>query len=189
MNNSLVARFHAFVAVLLLASFFSPPGTAHAGNAREIDASVGAALTRFKKDVSGAEDYLKAAKGVLVMPDVKKAGFVVGGQWGEGALKIGDRTDGYYKMEAGSVGFQAGYQKASFVFLFLTQEALDQFRASKGWTAGVEGGITVVEAAVGGSLDTLKGKDAVVGFVFGKEGLMGGWSAKGAKFSRLVPGK
>lgn len=189
MKNAFIARFHAWVAVLLLAFLFLPPGTANARNAKEIDASVGTALTRFKKDVSGAEDYLKAAKGVLVMPDVRKAGFVVGGQWGEGALRIGSKTDAYYKMEAGSVGFQAGYQKASFVFLFLTQEALDRFRASKGWTAGVEGGITVVDAAVGGSLDTLKGKDAVVGFAFGKKGLMGGWSAKGAKFSRLEPGK
>ena len=164
-----------------------PVAPAHAADAKSIDASADAALTRFKKEVKGAQDYLKSAKGVLVMPDVKKAGFVIGGQWGEGALQVNGKTVDYYKMEVGSVGFQAGYQKANFVFLFLTQDALDEFRASQGWTAGVESGITVVESGIGGSLDTLKGRNSVVGFAFGKEGLMGGWSATGAKFSKIVP--
>jgi lipid-binding SYLF domain-containing protein len=123
------------------------------------------------------------------MPEVKKAGFVVGAQWGEGALRSGGKSVGYYKMEAGSVGFQAGYQKANFFFLFMTQEALDQFRASKGWTAGVDGGITVVEASAGFNADTLKAQEPVIAFVVGKEGLMAGWSAKGTKFTKLPPAK
>lgn len=177
----------AMLAVLALGLLSLLPAPARAADAKSIDANADAALTRFKKDVKGADDYLKAAKGVLVMPDVKKAGFVVGGQWGEGALRVDGKTVDYFKMEVGSIGFQAGYQKSSFVFLFLTQAALDEFRASQGWTAGVEGGITVVDAGFGGSLDTLKGKDSVVGFAFGKEGLAGGWSAKGAKFTKIVP--
>lgn len=177
----------AMLAVLALGLLSLLPAPARAADAKSIDANADAALTRFKKDVKGADDYLKAAKGVLVMPDVKKAGFVVGGQWGEGALRVDGKTVDYFKMEVGSIGFQAGYQKSSFVFLFLTQAALDEFRASQGWTAGVEGGITVVDAGFGGSLDTLKGKDSVVGFAFSKEGLAGGWSAKGAKFTKIVP--
>ena len=89
-------------------------------------------------------------------------------------------------MDTGSVGFQAGYQEATFVFLFLTQGALDSFRASSGWSAGMEVGITVVDASTPTmSLDTLKSKSSVVAFAFGKEGLMGGWSAKGTKFTKL----
>lgn len=180
-----VVKFHAFLAVLALSFFLLPPGAAHAKSEKEIDASVNAALARFKKDVKGADDYLKGAKGVLVMPDVKKVGLVIAAQWGEGALRVGNKSVGYYKMDTGSLGFQGGYQEANFVFLFLTQEALDSFRASDGWTAGVESGITVVEASVGASLDTLKSKSSVVAFAFGKEGLMAGWSAKGTKFTKL----
>jgi len=190
MNRYAGRSLEALVAVLALGLFsLLPVAPAHAADAKSIDASADAALARFKKEVKGAQDYLKSAKGVLVMPDVKKAGFVVGGQWGEGALRLDGKTTDYYKMEVGSVGFQAGYQKASFVFLFLTQDALDEFRASRGWTAGVESGITVVESGFGGSLDTLKGRNSVVGFAFGKEGLMGGWSATGAKFTKIMPDK
>lgn len=184
--TSSIAKFRAFSAVLTLALFMLPLGAAQAKTPKQIDAGVNAALERFKKEVKGADDYLKGANGVLVMPNVKKAGFVIGAQWGEGALRVGNKTVEYYKMDAGSVGFQAGYQEANFIFLFLTQDALANFRASKGWTAGVEGGITVVEASAGMSLDTLKAKDAIVAFVIGKEGLMAGWSAKGTKFTKIA---
>ena len=186
MMTTNIAKFRAFSALLALSLLVLPFGAAHAKSKKEIDTGVNVALERFKKDVKGADDYLKGAKGVLVMPNVKKAGFVIGAQWGEGALKVGSKSVEYYKMDAGSVGFQAGYQEAHFIFLFLTQEALDSFRASKGWTAGVEGGITVVDASAGMTLDTLKAKDAIVAFVIGKEGLMAGWSAKGTKFTKLA---
>jgi len=160
---------------------------ARAATAAEIDAAVDNTLATFRKEVKGADELLKGANGVLVMPSVKKIGFVVGGQWGEGALRIGGKTVDYYKMEVGSVGFQAGYQKASFVFLFLTQDVLDKFRAENQWTAGVEGGITVVDAGFGGSLDTLKSKNSMVLFLLDREGLAAGWSAKGTRFSKMKP--
>jgi lipid-binding SYLF domain-containing protein len=89
-------------------------------------------------------------------------------------------------MEAGSAGFQGGYQKASFVFLFLTRKALDNFRAGSGLEVGAETGITVMDASTPAmTADTLQSKSSVVAFGFGKEGLMGGWSAKGTKFTKL----
>lgn len=186
MNRHTFVERHAFLTVLALCFFLLPVSAAQAKSTQEIDASVEAALQTFKKEVKGAEDYLKGAKGALVMADVKKAGFVVGAQWGEGALKVGTKTVEYYKMQAGSVGLQAGFQDANFVFLFLTQQALDSFRASEGWAAGMEAGITVVDASTPAmSLDTLKSKSSVVAFAFGRQGLMGGWSAKGTKFSKL----
>jgi lipid-binding SYLF domain-containing protein len=188
MNRYTAAEFRALLAVLAL-SFFLLPLAAHAKGEKEIDAGVDAALAGFRKDVNGGAEFLAAAKGVLVMPEVKKAGFVVGAQWGEGALRVGGKSVGYYKMEAGSVGFQAGYQKANFLFLFMTQKALDDFRASKGWTAGVDAGVTVVDASAGFNADTLKAQEPVIAFVVGKEGLMAGWSAKGTKFTKLPPAK
>ena len=186
MTKHTAAEFRAFFTVLALSFLLLPMGVAHAESAKEIDKNVDAALQSFKKEVKGAEEYLAAAKGVLVMPDVKKVGFVVGAQWGEGALRVGGKSIDYYKMEVGSAGFQAGYQKANFIFIFLTQEALDSFRASSGWGAGVDAGITVVDASTPTmSADTLKSKSSVVAFAFGKEGLMGGWSGKGTKFTKL----
>ena len=185
MTGKLGTRLLALALFVLACALGTAP--ARAATATEIDAAVDATLANFRKEVKGADDYLKGADGVLVMPSVKKIGFVVGGQWGEGALRIGGKTVDYYKMEVGSVGFQAGYQKASFVFLFLTKDVLEKFRAENQWTAGVEGGITVVDAAFGGSLDTLKSKSSMVVFLLDREGLAAGWSAKGTRFSKMKP--
>lgn len=181
-SSKLVRLFFTMIALL---SF----GAAHAATANEIDAGVEAALAEFRKGVEGADEYLKAGKGVLVMPEVQKVGLVVGGQWGEGALQVKGKTVDYYRMEAASVGFQAGYQKANYVFIFLTDEALAAFRASEGWTAGAETGVTLVDKSIGVSVDTLKSQSSVVAFIFGKEGLMGGYSLKGEKFTKFTPGK
>jgi len=174
-------------ACALLAGY--PATVVLAETAAEINAKVATALTEFRRDVKGANEYLKEAKGVLIVPDVKKVGFVVVAQWGTGALQVGGRTVDYYKMDAGSAGFQAGYQKADYVFIFFTTDALNKFRQGEGWTVGAEAGRTFDEVGTGVSADTLKSQNAVAGFAFGKEGLMAGWSAKGTKFSRIVPGK
>jgi lipid-binding SYLF domain-containing protein len=184
MIRSTSVRLPALLIALALVCL--PSGMTQAKSGTEIDAEVDAALQDFNKKVKGAEDYLKGSKGVLVMPGIKKVGFVVGAQWGEGSLRIGKKTADYYKMKVGSVGFQAGYQDANFVFLFLTQAALDNFRASGGWGAGVESGITIIDASTPAlTLDTLKSKSSIVGFAFGQEGLMAGWSAKGSKFTKI----
>lgn len=162
-------------------------GSARAATAHQIDASVDAVLSEFRKSVQGASEYLEIAKGVLVVPDVKKVGFIVGGQWGYGALRVEGKTVDYYKMMAGSIGFQAGVQQANYVFMFMTDDALESFRRRGGWDAGIETGITVVDQSIGLSADTMKAKSAVLAFVFGKEGLMGGYSLKGQKLSRFTP--
>lgn len=177
-----------FFTSLLLGSFsLVLSASAQAESAAEINAKAATALAEFRKEVKAADEYLKAAKGVLVIPDVKKVGLVVAAQWGTGAMQVGGKNIEYYTMEAASAGFQAGYQKADFVFVFFTDEAVKKFRGSQHWTVGAEAGLTFVEVATGVSADTLKNQDAVAGFAFGKEGLMAGWSAKGTKFTRIEP--
>lgn len=162
-------------------------GAVQAETAAEINAGADAALADFRQNVKGADDYLAAAKGLLVIPEVKKVGLVVGGQWGEGALRIDGKTAAYYKMTAASVGFQAGFQKASYLFIFLTEKALNDFRSGQGWDAGIDAGVTLVDASMGASVDTLKAQSSVVAFIFGKEGLMGGYSLKGQKLTEFTP--
>jgi lipid-binding SYLF domain-containing protein len=170
----LIAMFGVFFANNLMAK-----------TAKEIDASVDVAIERFYKQVKGAENFVKASKGMLVMPNIVKGAFIVGGEYGEGALRIGGKTVDYYNTVAGSIGLQIGGQKKDIILFFMTDEALKKFRESKGWEAGVDGNVALITVGEGERLDTTTTKDQIVGFVFDAKGLIADVSLKGAKFSKL----
>jgi lipid-binding SYLF domain-containing protein len=159
----------------------------YAKTKEEINASVKAAMDRFKKQVKGSTAYLKGAKGVLVMPGITKAGFVIGGKYGQGALLVGGKTVDYYSLAEGSVGWQIGAERYDMVILFMTDEVLKKFRSSEGWEAGVDAEVTLIEVGADVSVETLRSQHPVAGFVFDQKGLMGGVSIKGAKFTRIKP--
>jgi lipid-binding SYLF domain-containing protein len=172
--------------ILLTAVFsFLTTNSLLAKTAKEIDASVDVAIQRFYKQVNGAEKYVKASKGMLVMPNIVKGAFIVGGEYGEGALRISGKSVDYYNTVSGSIGFQIGGQKKDIILLFMTDEALKKFRASKGWEAGVDGNVALITVGGGERADTTTSKDPVVGFVFDAKGLIADISLKGAKFSKL----
>jgi len=158
---------------------------ARASTAAEIDAKVNAALSRLKAEVPGSTKVLADAKGVLVFAEVIKAGFVIAGEGGEGALRIGGKTSGYYSIFSGSVGFQAGGQKRDIIMVFLDADALTQFRDSKGWKAGVDGNVTLIDTGASGTIDTATLKKPIVAFMVGQKGLMAGISLDGSKITRL----
>jgi len=159
--------------------------SARAATEKEIDVSVDVALERFFKDVKGAREFAQTAKGMLVLPGVVKAGFVFGGEYGEGALQIGGKTVDYYNIIAGSFGLQIGAQSKDIIIAFMTDEALNSFRASEGWEAGVDGNVALLNVGAGERIDTNTLKDPIVGFVFGVKGLMADVSVKGSKFNKL----
>lgn len=173
-----VLLFTALIALLLSA----PP--AHAASAAEIDREVDKALAAFRK-IEGAKAYLGIAKGVLVFPKVYKAGIGIGGEYGEGALRVGGKTVDYYSTAAASVGFQLGAQAKSIVVLFTSESALQKFRASKGWKVGVDGSVALVDIGAGKGVDTTNIKDPVIGFIFGQKGLMYNLTLEGSKFTKL----
>ena len=183
MTGKLGTRLLAFALFVLAMLLVAPP--ARAGTAAEIDAAVDATLANFRKEVKGADDYLKGADGVLVMPSVKKIGFVVGGQWGEGALRIEGKSVDYYSIASASFGLQFGAQEKTVVLVFMQEESLKAFRRSEGWKAGVDGSVALVTAGAGGSIDTTKINDPIVGFVFGQKGLMYNLTLEGSKFNKL----
>ena len=156
-----------------------------AKTAREIDVSVDVAIERFYKQVIGAEKLVKASKGILVMPHVIKGAFFIGGEYGEGALRIDGETVDYYNTVSGSIGIQIGGQSKDIILLFLTDEALEQFRASKGWEAGLDGNVAFFTAGAGVREDTTTTKEPIVGFVIDAKGLIADFSLKGAKFTKL----
>jgi lipid-binding SYLF domain-containing protein len=179
------AAVAAVAALLLPALLALSAPKAGADTAREIDVSVEVALQRFYNDVDGAREFAGNAKALLVMPRVIKAGLVVGGQYGEGALLVNGRTVAYYNLVAGSYGLQVGAEKMDIIIAFMTDEALRGFEASQGWEAGVDGNIALIDTGLGRRVDTTTLRDPVVGFVFGVKGLMADLSLKGAKFTRV----
>ncbi len=163
---------------------FQPPH-ADAATAKEIDVSVDVALENFHTHVKAGKEFLKSAKGVLVFPSVFKAGIGIGGEYGEGALRIGGKTVDYYSTAAASFGFQLGAQKKTIILVFMQQEALKKFRASSGWEAGVDGSVALIKIGAGGSIDTTNIKDPIVAFVLGQKGLMYNLTLEGSKYTKL----
>lgn len=171
------------IAILMFSQF------SFAASAKEIDVSVDEALKRFYKNVKGSREFTRIAKGLLVLPNVFKAGLFVGGEYGEGALRVKGRTVDYYSIISGSFGFQIGAQKKDIIIAFMTDEALNNFRKGSGWEVGVDGNIAIVDIGAGQRIDTTTVKDPIVAFVFDVKGLIVDVSLKGAKFNRLDKSK
>jgi lipid-binding SYLF domain-containing protein len=156
-----------------------------AAKRREIDASVDNALAQLYGKVQGSRELGDKARGILVMPKVVSAGFVVGGSYGQGALRKHGVTAAYYSVGAGSVGLLAGAESKSMYMMFMTDDALKKFESSNGWTAGVDAGVTLVNVGANAGIDTKTAQAPIVGFVLNNSGLMANLSLDGTKFNKL----
>jgi len=179
----------ALTVALALFALATGPGTLSAATAKELDAKVDAALDRFYKDVKGAQELIKGAKGVCVFAGVVKAGLGIGGEYGEGALRIEGKTVDYYSIGSGSIGLQFGAQKKDVIIVFLEAGALENFRKSSGWKAGVDGSVVLIDIGAGKSIDTMSIKAPIVGFIVGQKGLMYNLTLEGSKISKLDKSK
>ncbi|MBF6991143.1 MULTISPECIES: BPSL1445 family SYLF domain-containing lipoprotein [Cupriavidus] len=159
--------------------------TDKAARRRELDSGVDATLSRLYGSVNGSRELGNRARGILVFPKTLSAGFIVGGEYGDGALRSGGATRGYYRLVSGSVGWQIGAQSKSVILMFLTQDAYDKFVRSSGWTAGVDATVALATVGASGVLDTNTAQQPIVGFVMTNAGLMAGLSLEGSKVTRL----
>lgn len=155
------------------------------GKRQEIDDKVNATLSRLSSTIPGSRELVSKARGVLVFPSVLAAGLGIGGEYGEGALRVDGRNVDYYSTASASFGLQIGAQSKAVVFLFMTQEALDKFRNSKGWTAGVDASVAVVKAGVNGDIDLNTATQPVNVFVMTNKGLMANLTVEGTKITKL----
>ena len=183
--QSQLARKWTLIIACLGVVFFSTPAVTLAASATEIDIGVNETLKKFRTDIAGGSEFLQRAKGVLVFPKVLKAGFGIGGEYGEGALRINGQTVDYYNTAAASIGLQLGAQSKSIVIVFLEEDALNYFRNSKGWKAGVDGSVAVVEWGAGEDINTIDIEDPIIGFVFSNKGLMFNLTLEGSKFTKM----
>jgi lipid-binding SYLF domain-containing protein len=166
----------------------SASGTSeNADKRRSINAGVDSTLARLyaTATANGSRELVTKARGVLVFPSVIQAGFWVGGQYGEGALRVGGQTAGDYNTVGGSFGLQIGAQSKAIIFLFMTQDALDRFRNSDGWAVGADATVAVVKLSANGNIDTSTATAPVQAFVLTNAGLIAGVSLEGAKITRL----
>jgi lipid-binding SYLF domain-containing protein len=175
-----VMRRWALVVCLLL------PWLALAHNHDELDARVREAVRELHQTSPTARELSAKARGMLVFPRVFKAGYGIGGEFGEGVLLADGRTVDYYNIASASVGLQLGIQRKSVVVLFMTDEALRRFRESEGWKVGVDTSIAIVTVGIGGEIDTDTLQKPVIGFLFSNKGLMYNLTLEGSKISRVA---
>ena len=173
--------------VAMIGCTTTPPGSEASGPSERaaMEKNVDATLSRLYTTVPGSREMVQRAAGVLVFPSVVGGSFVVGAEYGRGALREGGRTTGYYSTTAGSIGLQAGGQSKAVIYVFNTREALEKFKNSKGWTAGVDATVAVGKIGANGSVDTETMKQAVSSFILTNVGLEAGAAVGAAKITQI----
>jgi lipid-binding SYLF domain-containing protein len=176
-------RLTRYFFVTLLAILL--PGLAQAASKEEIDANVDEALSSFYAESQAGKRLAERAAGMLVFPRVVKAGIGIGGEYGEGVLIVGGSKVAYYNTAGASIGFQLGAQVKSQIIMFMTEDALDEFRSSDGWEAGVDGSVALVEFGTGGEISSNSAQAPIIGFIFSNKGLMYNLTFEGSKMTKI----
>lgn len=176
-----------FLNIVLLCIWIFFSNNTAAATAAEINIKTNAALQLFNKEVTGGSAFLNNAAGVLVFPEVLKAGVGIGGEYGEGALRVGNSTIAYYNTIAASIGFQLGAQMKTVILVFMNKKALQNFQKSEGWEVGVDGSVALVEIGAGKDINSMNFDDPIVGFVISNKGLMFNLTLEGSKINKIQP--
>jgi len=163
------------------------PVTANSATMAEIDSEVDAALQQLFDSTPAAKVLAQEAKAILVFPNILKAGFIIGAQGGNGALRKKGRTVGYYNTTSASYGLQAGIQKYGYALFFMSESALLYLDKSDGWEIGVGPSIVVVDTGIARTLTTTTVKKEIYAFIFHQKGLMAGLGLQGTKITRIYP--
>jgi len=172
--------------VLAFAAFiFLGPNPARAASAAEINRDANKALQNLYKRSVAAKALGEKAKAILVFPGITKGGFMVGGQYGEGALMKEGKIVAYYNTVSISYGLQAGVQTYGYALFFMTDSAWAYLERSDGWELGTGPSIVVVDEGAAGGLSTTTARSDVYAFFFSQKGLMGGLGLQGTKITRV----
>lgn len=177
----------ALAGLALMAAALTTAPAAYADTASEIDAKANLALNSLLAESETARAISEKALAVLVFPDVVKAGFGVGGQYGQGALIRDGLTIGYYNVAAASFGLQIGAQSYSQFLYFMTEGALNALTTSRGFELGGDASVAMVNEGVSAEISSMTIQDPIVAFVTGQKGLMAGVTVEGSKITKINP--
>ncbi len=154
----------------------------------EINQSAATALQELYRTMPFSRTLVSKAKAILVFPQVYKAGFIIGGQSGNGvALAPDGRPLGYFNISAASYGLQAGAQQFSYALFVMSDEAIEYMKKSEGWEVGVGPSVVLVDEGLAKTLTTTTAKKDVYAFIFSQKGLMAGIGIQGSKITRINP--
>jgi lipid-binding SYLF domain-containing protein len=173
----------AIGAAVAIAALSAAPAAAATG--RQLEADARAALQQLYATQPSAKVLGSKAKAILVFPDIVKAGFMFGGQLGEGVRFENGKVRGYYSSVAASYGLQAGIQRFGYALFFMDRNALRQLDATRGFELGVGPSIVVVDEGMGKSFTTNTLTSDVYAYIFDQRGLMAGLGIQGSKISRI----
>jgi lipid-binding SYLF domain-containing protein len=171
--------------VVVVALSVLPPPRVYAASATELRRDANAALKKLYAGTPKAKELADKAKAVLVFPSVVKAGFMVGGLFGEGVLFKDGKAVAYYNTVAASYGLQAGVQKYGYVMILMNDAAVQYLDKSDGWELGTGPSIVVVDQGTAAGLSTSTARDDVYAFIFGQTGLMAGLGLQGTKITKI----
>ncbi len=173
--------------ILFFILIFIPNRSSFAASASEINSKVDVALQTLYKNSPGASNLAKEAKAILVFPDIVKAGLIVGGQFGNGALRKNGKTVAYYRSVAASYGLQAGVQSFGYVLFFMDESSLQYLEKSKGWEIGSGPSVVVLDEGFGKKMSSTTLRKGVYAFIFDQKGLMAGLGLEGSKITTITP--
>ena len=156
-----------------------------AATAEDLNKDANHALEMLYRTNPTAQTLSKSAKAVLVFPNIVKAGLVLGGSYGEGVLKKGAQTIGYYNSASASWGLQAGAQSYGYAVFLMTDKAVDYLNKTQGWEIGVGPTVVVVDEGIAKNLSSSTLKDDAYAFIFDQKGLMAGLALEGTKISHI----
>lgn len=177
--------FRSLLAALAVALSVAIPASASAESKANLDRTSKAALNKLVAKVPAAKALNQKAVATLVFPSIKKAGLMIGGQYGEGVLWRGGNALGYYSTSGASYGLQAGAQKYGYAMFFMREGALNALDSAKGFEVGVGPSVVVMDEGMGKSTTTTNLKDDIYAFIFSQKGVMAGLGLQGNKITRL----
>jgi len=189
MMNNIFGKFVLAAALTLLTLTVNVfiPTEGLAASASEIDRSVTASLRTLYNNNQGAKAFADKAVGELVFLNIVKGGFIIAGQFGDGALRKNGKTVAYYRSLAASYGFQAGVQAFGYVLFFMDDASVKYLDNSEGFELGVGPSLVVLDAGFGKNMSTTTLQKGVYAFIFDQKGLMGGMGIQGTKITRINP--
>jgi len=176
-KNLLVLLFAALSVFSLTPAFAEEKTT--------LSADAEAALESLYGNQPAAKALGEKASGVLVFPNITRAGFVVGGSGGDGVLYQNGKESGYYRSGSLSVGLQAGVQSFGYAVFFMTDAELKKFKKSSGWNIGAAPTVVLVDAGMAKDMNTASLKSNIYAFIFDQKGLMAGIGLQGQKISKI----
>jgi lipid-binding SYLF domain-containing protein len=177
------------IAIAIITVGFNPllPALSLAASKSEIDRSATQALTTLYKNTTDAKALADKAVAVLVFPSIVKGGFIIAGQFGDGALRKGGKTVAYYRSLAASYGFQAGAQAFGYVLFFMDNDSLSYLDRSGGFELGTGPSLVVLDSGFGKALSTTTLQKGIYALIFNQKGLMGGMGIQGTKITKINP--